>query len=84
MSAIGVMGGMVSGMIVADAMGAVPMRTAIPATNNASSAKTDAAGKPVSSNATARQTLWMSAGIVVIALLVLLMGGRVLKDARIG
>lgn len=78
------MGGMVGGMMVGDMMGAFPTRVAVPATTNASSAKADATGKPVASTATARQTLWISAAIVVVAVIVLLLGGRVLKDARIG
>jgi hypothetical protein len=78
------LGGTVTGMIVADAMGAVPTKQAVPATTNAAKAKTDVAGKPVSSSATPRQTLWMSAAIVVGALGVLVFGSNVLKDARIG
>jgi hypothetical protein len=77
-------GGTVSGMIVGDAMGAVPMKSTFPATSSSSVPKTTADGKAVSSNVTPRQHLYMSAAYVVGAIAVLLLGSRALRDARIG
>lgn len=78
------LGGVVTGMIVGDSMGAIPTRAAVPATGNNAKPKATASGKPVSNTTTARQSLYHSAMIVVGAIVVLLLGSRALKDARIG
>lgn len=78
------LGGTVTGMIVGDAMGAVPQTAAVPATSSSAAPKVTAEGTPVSSNVTARQTVFMSAGYVIAAMAILLLGSRFLRDARIG
>lgn len=78
------MGGVVTGMMVGDTLGAIPTKTAVPATSNSSSPKATADGKPVSKQSTPRQSLWLSAFFVVGAMAVLVFGDRILKDARIG
>lgn len=78
------LGGMVAGTALADALAAVPTKTAIPATTGAAVAKTTADGTPVSGNVTPRQTVFIAAGYVVLAIVVLLGGARVFRDARIG
>lgn len=78
------LGGVVTGMIVGDTLGAIPSKTTVPATSQASTPKSTASGKPVSKNPTPRQSLWLSAFIVVAAVAALIFGDRFLKDARIG
>jgi len=77
-------GGTVAGTALADALAAVPTKTALPAVTGAAVAKTTADGKPVSGNVTPRQTLFIAAGYVVLAILFLLGGSRIFRDARIG
>lgn len=81
------LGGTVSGMIVGDAMSAVPTRVAVPATGSGGAAipaKATGTGTPVNSNTTTpRQHLYTSAAIVVGAIVILLAGSRALRDARI-
>lgn len=78
------LGGTVTGMMVGDAMGALPQRATVPATSNSSTAKQDGNGKPLSKTPTAKQSLWLSAFYVVGAIGILLLGSRALQDARIG
>lgn len=78
------LGGTVAGMMVGDALGAVPTKVAVPATSNSSKAKATASGAPAGGAPTPRQSLFLSAFIVVGAIGVLLAGSRALKDARIG
>lgn len=78
------MGGMVSGMMVGDALGAIPMKIAVPATSNSSTPKATANGRPVSKNPSPRQSLFLSAFFVIAAMAILVFGDRFLKDARIG
>jgi hypothetical protein len=84
MTAATTLGGVVTGMMVGDAMGAIPTKVAVPATSNNATPKATANGKPVSSNMSPRQSLWLSAFFVVGAIAVLVFGDRFLKDARIG
>lgn len=77
------MTGVVSGMIVGDALGAIPGKTTAPATSASSTPRATADGKPVSSTQTPRQSLFLSAVFVVSAIAILLLGSRALKDARI-
>lgn len=79
------MGGVVTGMIVGDSLGAIPQAAAVPATSSSAAPKVTAEGTPVSgNNVTARQTVFMSAGYVIAAMAILLLGSRFLRDARIG
>lgn len=78
------MGGAVTGMMVGDTLGAIPTKTAVPASSNSSTPKATADGKPVGSNPTPRQSLWLAAFFVIGAMAVLVFGDRFLKDARIG
>jgi len=82
-TAVTTLGGVVSGMMVGDALGAIATTAAVPATNNSARAKATATGQPLNSQPTAKQSLWMSAMIVVGAIAVLLLGSRALRDARI-
>jgi len=75
--------GTVSGMIVGDVLGAIPTPAAVPATSSAAKPKTTAAGTPVTGDMTARQIVFLSAFYVIVAMLILILGARVLKDARI-
>lgn len=77
------LGGVVTGMIVGDAMGAVATKATVPATSNSATAKATGDGTPVGKT-TARQSLYHSGLIVVAAVGVLLLGSKFLKDARIG
>lgn len=77
------LGSVVTGMYVGDAMGAVATTAAVPATSGAAKPKADATGRPVNPTPTAKQSLFMSAAIVVGAIAVLLLGSRALRDARI-
>ncbi len=72
------------GYAVADAMGAVPTKVAAPATSNAATPRATADGVIATSTPTARQSLFTSALIVVVGLVVLVFGDKFLKDARIG
>jgi hypothetical protein len=81
------LGGTVSGMIVGDSLGAVPTKTTVPATGSGGAAipaKSTANGTPVNPTQTPRQLLHFAAAYVVGAILVLLLGSRALRNARIG
>ena len=78
------LGGMVTGMYVGDILGAVPTKAAVPATGASATPKATADGTPVSGVQTPRQSLFLAAGYVIAAVVVLLLGSRFLKDARIG
>jgi len=78
------LGGVVTGLMVGDALGAVPTRVAVPATSNSAKAKATASGVPVGGAPTPRQSLFLSAFVVVAAVGVLIVGSKVLKDARVG
>lgn len=83
--AASLIGGTVTGMMVGDTLGAIPTKVSVPATGNGGAAapKATASGAPVSAATTPRQHLFTSAGIVVGAIVVLLFGSRLLRDARI-
>lgn len=76
--------GVVSGMIVGDTLNAMPTKAAVPATGASSTPKATADGTPVSGAQTPRQSLFLAASYVVVAVFILLAGSRFLKDARIG
>lgn len=78
------LGGVVSGMIVADTLNAVPTAAPVPATGTSAKPKTTGDGTPVSGAQTPRQNLFLSATYVVGAMIILLLGSRYFRDARIG
>lgn len=83
-SAAMALGGIVAGTAVADVLGSVPTRANVPATSSSAKPMATADGTPVNTSQTPRQTLFLSALIVVAAMLVLLAGARFFRDARIG
>jgi len=85
-AAVTTLGSVVTGMMVGDAMGAIPMKSSsgIPATSHSATTKTTANGKTVASTETPRQLLLLGGFYVVAAMAVLFGGSKFLKDARIG
>lgn len=78
------MGGLTGGMVMGETLGAIPTTANVPATGGSAKPKVTASGTPVNPTATPRQSLWMSAAIVIGALCILVLGSRYFKDARIG
>lgn len=79
-------GGVAVGTAVGDMLGAVPVRDAsvtVPATTGDATPRQTASGKIVTGGPTPKQSLWLSAAIVLGAMVVLVFGDRILKDARI-
>ncbi|QWY84668.1 membrane protein [Microbacterium phage Badulia] len=78
--------GVTVGSAVGDILGAVPMRESsptVPATTGDARPRQTASGKVVSGGPSPKESLWLSAAIVLGAMLVLVFGDRVLKEARI-
>lgn len=77
--------GTVGGMALGQSLDAIPTPSSgtFPATSGSARAKATADGTPVNPNVTPRQHLFMSAFIVVLAMVILLGGSRFLRDARI-
>ncbi len=78
------MSGLTTGAVVGGALDAIPTTANVPATGSSAKPKVTGNGTPVNSTATPRQSLHMSAAIVIAALAVLVLGSRYFKDARIG
>lgn len=77
--------GMVPGMMVGDVLGSVPQEANVPATSASAKPKVVSDGTPVStSGPSARQSLWMSAFIVLLAMGILVFGASKLDGIRIG
>lgn len=78
--------GVTVGSAVGDMLGAIPIRESsptVPATTGDARPRQTASGKVVSGGPTPKESLWFSAAIVVAAMVVLVFGDRILKDARI-
>lgn len=80
-----VVGGTTVGTMAGDTLGAVPVAANVPATSASSKPKVVSDGAPVQTSApTARQSLWMSAAIVLAAMGLLVFGAKKLDGIRIG
>lgn len=89
MSMLGSLSGMGMGSVVGGVAGAIPVDdpNAVPASTGAPTGKT-AAGGPVTkggkgNNLSARETMYISVAYVVIACLLLGVGARIFRNARI-
>lgn len=77
--------GTATGTVAGDVLGAVPVDANVPATSASSKPKVVSNGAPVStSEPSARQSLWMSAAIVLAAMGILVLGAKKLDGIRIG
>lgn len=78
-------GGTATGMMVGDMLGSVPQEANVPATSASAKPKVVSDGTPVpTTGPTARQSLWMSAAIVLAAMAILVFGAKKLDGIRIG
>lgn len=75
--------GLTVGTIAGDTLDAVPMGGVSPAIGSAAKPKNTANGTPVSKQQTPKQILVIASAFVFIAIVILLFGSRILKDARI-
>lgn len=71
---------------VGDMLGAIPVRESsptVPATTGEATPRRTASGQIVTGGPTPKQSLWLSTAIVLGAMVILVFGDRILKDARI-
>lgn len=90
----GTIGGIAGSMIVGDTLKAVPVRqaspnvdaNASPMTTSASTPRTTGDGTPVpaTTQLSARGVTHLAAGMIVVALIIVLFGARYFRNAKIG
>ncbi len=77
--------GTATGTVAGDVLGSVPVAATVPATSASAKPKVVSDGTPVNpSGPSPRQSLWMSAAIVLAAMGLLVFGAQKLDGIRIG